>query len=165
MSALSTIPSNKIGVHRSTQIIRLLSCKRLIALLDSSLFSLNRLYVWLFRWYPYGKLSNSAFAGFFHAQIARLDTLYRYLLSVAKSSKRPNIREYSNCCRLVHHQKSIIEFREKYGSVPCAEDSDWRRNMFDLLKKKSIWEMKNYPSKPNLIVLALMGICNNIMSI
>ena len=51
-----------------------------------------------------------------------MDTLYRYRLSVAKSSKRPNIREYSNCCRLVHHQKSISQFPEKDGSVPCAED-------------------------------------------
>ena len=66
----------------------------------------------------------SAFAGFFHAQIARLDTLYRYRLSVAKFSKCPNIREYSNCCRLVHHQKSISQIREKDGSVPCAEDWD-----------------------------------------
>ena len=41
---------------------------------------------------------------------------------MAKSSKRPNIREYSNCCRLVHHQKSISQFRGKDGSVPCAED-------------------------------------------
>ena len=41
---------------------------------------------------------------------------------MAKSSKRPNIREYSNCCRPVHHQKSISQFREKDGSVPCAED-------------------------------------------
>ena len=64
----------------------------------------------------------SAFAGFFHAKIVRLDTLYRYRLSVAKSFKRPNIREYSNCCRPVHHQKSISQFREKDGSVPCAED-------------------------------------------
>ena len=64
----------------------------------------------------------SAFAGFFHAQIARMDTLYRYRISVAKSSKRPNIREYSNGCRLVHHQKSIRKFREKYGFVPCAVD-------------------------------------------
>ena len=51
-----------------------------------------------------------------------MDTLYRDRFSVAKSSKRPNIREYSNGCRLVHHQKSISEFREKDGSVPCAED-------------------------------------------
>ena len=36
------------------------------------------------------------------------------------------IREYSNCCRLVHHQKSISQFREKDGSVPCAEDGNWR---------------------------------------
>ena len=68
------------------------------------------------------KRLNSAFAGFFYAKIARMDTLYRYRISVAKSSKRPNIREYSNCCRLVHHQKSISRFREKDGSVPCAED-------------------------------------------
>ena len=64
----------------------------------------------------------SAFAGFFYAKIARLDTLYRYRISVVKSSKRPNIREYSNGCRLVHHQKSISQFPEKDGSVPCAED-------------------------------------------
>ena len=67
-----------------------------------------------------------------------MDTLYRYRFSVAKSSKCPNIREYSNCvaksskcpnireysndCRLVHHQKSISQFPEKDGSVPCAED-------------------------------------------
>ena len=31
----------------------------------------------------------TAFAGFFHAQIARMDTLYRYWITVAKSSKRP----------------------------------------------------------------------------
>ena len=64
----------------------------------------------------------SAFAGFFYAKIVRMDTLYRYRFSVAKSSKCPNIREYSNCCRLVHHQKSISQFPEKDGSVPCAED-------------------------------------------
>ena len=62
-----------------------------------------------------------AFTGFFRAQIARMDTLYRYRISVAKSSKRPNIRKYFNCHRLVHHQKSISEFREKDGFVPCAE--------------------------------------------
>ena len=45
---------------------------------------------------------------------------------MAKSSKRPNIREYLGCCRLVHHQKSISKFLEKDGSVPCAEDGDWR---------------------------------------
>ena len=67
---------------------------------------------------------NRAFTGFFHAKIARMDTLYRYRISVAKSSKRPNIREYSNCRRLVHHQKSISKFREKDGSVPCAEDGE-----------------------------------------
>ena len=65
---------------------------------------------------------DSAFAGFFHAKIVRLDTLYRYRLSVAKSSKRPNIREYSNGYRPVHHQKSISQFSEKDGLVPCAED-------------------------------------------
>ena len=65
---------------------------------------------------------NSAFAGFFHAKIVQMDTLYRYRISVAKSSKRPNIREYSNGCRLVHHQKSISKFRDKYGSVPCVVD-------------------------------------------
>ena len=65
---------------------------------------------------------DSAFAGFFHAQIARMDTLYRYWITVAKFSKCPNIRDYSNCCRLVHHQKSISQFPEKDGSVPCAED-------------------------------------------
>ena len=32
---------------------------------------------------------DSAFAGFFYAKIARMDTLYRYRISVAKSSKRP----------------------------------------------------------------------------
>ena len=64
----------------------------------------------------------TAFAGFFHAKIARMDTLYRYRISVAKFFKCPNIREYSNCRRLVHHQKSISEFREKHGSVPCAEE-------------------------------------------
>ena len=67
-------------------------------------------------------LYSRAFAGFFYAKIARLDTLYRYRLSVAKSSKRPNIREYSNGCRLVHHQKSISQFQEKHGSVPRVED-------------------------------------------
>ena len=51
-----------------------------------------------------------------------MDTLYRYRISVAKSSKRPNIREYSNDCCLVHHQKSISQFPEKDGLVPCAED-------------------------------------------
>ena len=50
---------------------------------------------------------DSAFAGFFYAKNARMDTLYRYRISVAKSSKCSNIREYSNCCRPVHHQKSI----------------------------------------------------------
>ena len=65
---------------------------------------------------------DSAFTGFFRAQITRMDTLYRYRISVAKSSKRPNIREYFNCHRLVHHQKSISEFREKDGLVPCAEE-------------------------------------------
>jgi hypothetical protein len=45
---------------------------------------------------------------------------------VAKSSKRPNIREYSNGCRLVHHQKSISQFREKDGSAPCAVDGNWQ---------------------------------------
>ncbi|MBQ1581581.1 MAG: hypothetical protein II107_03810, partial [Prevotella sp.] len=69
----------------------------------------------------------SAFAGFFHAKNARMDTLYKYRISVAKSSKRPNVREYSNCSRWVHHQKSIIDFREKYGSVPRVEDRDWWR--------------------------------------
>ena len=66
---------------------------------------------------------NSAFAGFFHAKIARLDTLYRYRFSVAKSYKRPNIREYSNCRRLVHHQKSISQFREKGRS--CTVCPGW----------------------------------------
>ena len=75
---------------------------------------------------------DSAFAGFFYAKIARMDTLYRYRISVAKSSKCPNIREYSNCDRLLHHQKSISQFREKYGSVPCAEDRDWRRKEMHL---------------------------------
>ncbi len=75
---------------------------------------------------------DSAFAGFLHAQNARSDTLYRYRLSVAKSSKCPNIREYSNCDRLVHHQKSISKFREKDGSVPCVEDGDWRRKEMHL---------------------------------
>ncbi len=42
---------------------------------NCSLFSLNRLYVWVFGWHPYGKLTNSAFAGFFYAKIARMDTL------------------------------------------------------------------------------------------
>ena len=65
---------------------------------------------------------DSAFAGFFYAKIARLDTLYRCRITVAKSSKCPIIREYFNCCRLVHHQKSISKFREKDGLVPCAED-------------------------------------------
>ena len=65
---------------------------------------------------------DSAFAGFFHAKIVQTDTLYRYRLSVAKSSKSPNIGEYSNGFRLVHHQKSISKFREKDGLVPCAED-------------------------------------------
>ena len=51
-----------------------------------------------------------------------MDTLYRYRISVAKSSKRSNIGEYSNCCRLVHHQKSISEIPEKDGLVPCAVD-------------------------------------------
>ena len=45
---------------------------------------------------------------------------------MAKFSKRPIIREYSNCCRPVHHQKSISEFWEKDGSVPCAEDGNRR---------------------------------------
>ena len=75
---------------------------------------------------------DSAFAGFFHAKILRLDTLYRDRISVAKSSKRPNIREYSNCCRLVHHQKSISQFREKNGSVPRVEDRDRRRKEMHL---------------------------------
>ena len=66
---------------------------------------------------------DSAFAGFFHAKIVRLDTLYRYRISVAKPSKRPNIREYSNCCRLVHHQKSISQFREKGRS--CTVCRGW----------------------------------------
>ena len=69
---------------------------------------------------------NRAFTGFFRVKIARMDTLYRYRLFVAKSSKCPNIREYSNCCRPVHHQKSISKFSEKDGLVPCAEDSDWQ---------------------------------------
>ena len=51
---------------------------------------------------------------------------------MAKSSKRPNIREYLGCFRLVYHQKSISEFREKDGSVPCAEDGDWRRKEMHL---------------------------------
>ena len=66
----------------------------------------------------------TAFAGFFHAKIARMDTLYRYWITVAKSSKSPNIGEYSNGCRLVHHQKSISKFPEKDGSVPCAVDGE-----------------------------------------
>ena len=70
--------------------------------------------------------------GLFLCQNARLDTLYRYRIPVAKSSKRPNIREYSNCRRLVHHQKSISEIPEKDGSVPCAEDGDWRRKEMHL---------------------------------
>jgi hypothetical protein len=41
---------------------------------------------------------------------------------VAKSSKRPNIREYSNGYRPVHHQKSISQFQEKHGSVPRVEE-------------------------------------------
>ena len=65
---------------------------------------------------------SSAFAGFFHAKIARMDTLYRCRITVAKSSKCPIIREYFNCCRLVHHQKSISQFREKGGSAPRVED-------------------------------------------
>ena len=65
---------------------------------------------------------NRALTGFFHAKIARMDTLYKYRISVAKSSKRPNIREYSNCSRLVHHQKSISNFPEKDGLVPRVED-------------------------------------------
>ena len=68
-------------------------------------------------------LYSRAFTGFFRAKIARMDTLYRYRISVAKSSKRPNIREYSNCRRLVHHQKSISKFLEKDGLVPCAVSS------------------------------------------
>ena len=39
-----------------------------LSFVSCSLFSLNRLFVWLFRWYPYGKLTNSAFAGFFYAK-------------------------------------------------------------------------------------------------
>ena len=61
--------------------------------------------------------------GLFSCQNARLDTLYRYRFSVAKSSKHPNIREYSNCCRLVPHQKSISQFREKGRS--CTVCRGW----------------------------------------
>ena len=74
----------------------------------------------------------TAFAGFFHAQIARMDTLYRYWITVAKFSKCPNIREYSNGYRPVHHQKSISQFPEKDGLAPCAEDGDWRRKEMHL---------------------------------
>ena len=69
---------------------------------------------------------------------------------MAKSSKRPNIREYSNGYRPVHHQKSISQFQEKDGLVPCAEE-------------RRLSEKRNASFLFNLVVLPNIDDCLTVI--
>ena len=62
----------------------------------------------------------------------------------------PNIREYSNGYRPVHHQKSISQFQEKDGLVPCAEE-------------RRLSEKRNASFLFNLVVLPNIDDCLTVI--
>ena len=75
---------------------------------------------------------------------------------MAKSSKRPNIREYSNGYRLIHHQNSISKFREKDGLVPCAEDGEHAG------KTNTSFLFNLVELKKQMICLTVVGWCDKM---